>query len=110
METERLIIPEIKKLSKDTTWRVRLATIDFIPLLVSSVSKKCFEEEVEPLLKQFLEDTVHSIRIDAIQCLIKLKDQYFNQQWLEKVINERLEEFHKHPKFTIRIHSLFCIN
>ena len=32
-EIESLVIPEIVKLSQDKTWRVRLATIQFIPSL-----------------------------------------------------------------------------
>ena len=65
-ETEALIIPEIVNLSKDTTWRVRLATIQFIPLLVDEVSRSAFTEKIEPLLKGWLEDPVHTVRMDAI--------------------------------------------
>lgn len=32
-QIDKIIIPEVQKLSKDNTWRVRLATINFIPSL-----------------------------------------------------------------------------
>jgi len=58
------------RLSKDQTWRVRLATIEFIPQLIEFISKEDFEFQIEPLLKGWLEDTVHSVRVQAISCLI----------------------------------------
>ena len=65
---ERLIVPEIVKLSKDATWRVRLATIQFCPLLPKFISAGAFTEHIEPLLKQWMEDTVHSVRVEAVSC------------------------------------------
>jgi hypothetical protein len=38
------IIPEIQKLSKDNTWRVRQATIHFIPALAKTISEVTFKE------------------------------------------------------------------
>ena len=37
-QIDKIIIPEVQKLSKDNTWRVRLATIQFIPSLASVIS------------------------------------------------------------------------
>ena len=104
-----MIIPEVLKLSKDNTWRVRLATINFIPSLASSISQNSFKEHIEPILKQCLEDSVHTVRVESIICLVKLKNSCFNLDWLERLLDSKLEEFHKHSKFSIRIHTLFTI-
>ena len=89
---------------------MRLATIDFTPALSEHVTEAVFTESIEPLLLKHLEDSVHSIRIEAINCLIKLKNQQKNQAWLQDVVAKKLEEFSSHPRFSIRIHTLFCIN
>lgn len=107
---ERLIVPEIVKLSKDATWRVRLATIQFCPLLPKFISAGAFTEHIEPLLKQWMEDTVHSVRVEAVSCTIILKKQSFNLNWLENLVDSKLDELHQHPKFGQRIHTLFAIN
>jgi len=48
--------------------------------------------------------------MQAIQCLILLKKESMDREWLENVFTEKLEEFHCHTKFAIRIHTLFTIN
>jgi hypothetical protein len=73
-------------------------------------SKEAFIEHVEPMIKTWLEDTVHSVRVETVNSLIKLKNESFNTQWLEKILDEKLFEFHTHTKFGIRIHTLFAIN
>jgi serine/threonine-protein phosphatase 2A regulatory subunit A len=108
-QINKVIIPEVQKLSKDNTWRVRLATIQFIPALAASISQNSFKEHIEPLLKQWLEDSVHTIRVETIICLVKLKNTCFNLEWLERLLDSKLEEFCKHQKFSIRIHTLFTI-
>lgn len=69
-EVEKLIVPELVKLSADNTWRVRLAAINFCQTLPELVSESSFKEHVEPLLKKWLEDGVHSVRVEAVNCLI----------------------------------------
>jgi hypothetical protein len=86
-----------------------LATCQFIPSLASSISQNTFKEHIEPLLKGWLEDTVHTVRVETILCLVKLKNTCFNLDWLERLIDAKLEDFHKHAKFSIRIHTLFII-
>ena len=109
-EVENLILPEVSNLSKDNTWRVRLATIDFIPMIPEFLSERLFSEQIEPLLLNFLEDSVHSVRVEASNCLIKLKNNSYGLQWLERIIDKKLEELHKHSRFNFRIHTLFMIN
>ena len=58
-KVETVIIPEIQKLSKDNTWRVRLSIIEFCPEMASFLSAQKFKEHIEPLIKLWLEDSVH---------------------------------------------------
>mmetsp|Transcript_22359 Transcript_22359/g.34617 ORF Transcript_22359/g.34617 Transcript_22359/m.34617 type:complete len:126 (+) Transcript_22359:1406-1783(+) len=47
--------------------------------------------------------------MEAINCFIKLKSDHFDQAWLESIMQRKLEEFSSHQRFSIRIHTLFCI-
>lgn len=49
------------------------------------------------------------MRVEAILCLVKLKNTCFNLDWFERLLDAKLDEFYKHPKFSIRIHTLFTI-
>lgn len=42
--------------------------------------------------------------------MIKMKTEWLDQKWLEAIIVEKFDNFYKHEKFTIRIHTLFAIN
>lgn len=87
-----------------------MATIHFIPALAKNISESTFKDQVEPMLKQWLEDPVHSVRMEVITYLVKLKKEVFNLDWLERLLDLKMEEFHKHIKFAVRIHTLFVIS
>ena len=89
---------------------MRRATIGFIPSLLDFVSKQLFQEKIQPILERYLEDSVHQIRLEAIQCLIQLKKKHFNQDWLEQILLAKMQLFCTHQKFALRIHTLFIIN
>lgn len=67
------LIPEIEKLSKDQKWRVRLATVSYLPHFLEFTSRKLFTERIEPIFKSYLEDSVHQVRMEAVKCMIKMK-------------------------------------
>lgn len=48
--TIEYIIPEIEKLCADPTWRVRLATINYVPELLEFISPEKFEQKLLPLI------------------------------------------------------------
>jgi hypothetical protein len=56
---KEMLVPEIEKLSKDVKWRVRLATVTFLPNLMKFISLELFTDKISPILKSYLEDTVH---------------------------------------------------
>ena len=47
------IVPEIEKLCGDLTWRVRLATINYIPQLLDFITPAKFDEKALPLIQAF---------------------------------------------------------
>jgi len=61
-------------------------------------------------LKGWLEDTVHSVRVETVNCLIQLKTEQFNTSWLENLLEEKLDDLYQHKKFGLRIHTFFAIN
>lgn len=89
---------------------MRLATVQYLPNLLEFISKESFAEKIEPIFKEYLEDGVHLVRMEAVRCMIKLKKTYLNQNWLQAIIIEKFEVFSKHDKFAIRIHTLLAIN
>ena len=38
-----------------------------------------------------------------------MKDKLFDMQWFEQCMEKKIEEFHTHEKFMIRIHTIFMI-
>jgi hypothetical protein len=104
------IIPQIKALSIDKTWRVRLATCNFIPVIPDFLDRQLFIENIEPIVLSFFEDSVHHVRMESIKCLIKLKNEQFNQEWMNQMVKRKMEELHNHTRFGFRIHTLFILN
>ena len=66
------LIPAIVELSSDKQWRVRLAIIDFVPLLAKQLGPDFFGAELLSLCTKWLTDSVCSIRDAATTNLCKL--------------------------------------
>ena len=56
------LLPAIVQLAEDKQWRVRLAIIEYIPLLASQLGMKFFDEKLGGLCMSWLGDPVYSIR------------------------------------------------
>lgn len=82
------LIPEIEKLSKDQKWRVRLATVQYLPHFLEFISRQLFADRIEPIFKSYLEDSVHQVRMETVKCIIKMKTKWLDQSWLEAMIVE----------------------
>ena len=83
-------------LTKDNTWRVRLGVINFLPTLPSHISRDTFNLKIEPLILGFLEDTVFGVRMEVVKMMIRLKEEQFKIDWLEQIVEKKLEELYKH--------------
>jgi serine/threonine-protein phosphatase 2A regulatory subunit A len=56
------LLPAIVELAEDRHWRVRLAIIEYIPLLASQLGVGFFDDKLGALCMQWLEDKVCAIR------------------------------------------------
>lgn len=57
------LLPAIVELAEDRHWRVRLAIIEYIPLLASQLGVGFFDDKLGALCMQWLEDKVCIITI-----------------------------------------------
>jgi serine/threonine-protein phosphatase 2A regulatory subunit A len=56
----------------DKTWRIRLATVQFLPKLAQVVGREIFQTKLEQAVVNMLMDNVFSIREAAVESLIKI--------------------------------------
>ena len=52
------LLPAIEELAEDKHWRVRLAIIDYIPLLAGQLGSSFFQEKLGPQCLKWLSDQV----------------------------------------------------
>ena len=55
------LLPAIVELAEDRHWRVRLAIIEYIPLLASQLGVGFFDDKLGALCMQWLEDKVGQV-------------------------------------------------
>lgn len=79
------LLPAIVQLAEDKQWRVRLAIIEYIPLLAKQLGVEFFDEKLGNLCMSWLGDTVFSIREAATQNLKKLTE-VFGVEWARQTI------------------------
>jgi serine/threonine-protein phosphatase 2A regulatory subunit A len=79
------LLPAIVQLAEDKQWRVRLAIIEYIPLLAKQLGVEFFDEKLGNLCMSWLGDTVFSIREAATQNLKKLTE-VFGVEWAKATI------------------------
>lgn len=68
------LVPAILELASDKQWRVRLAIIEFMPLLGSQLGADFFDEQLTSLCIRWMSDSVHAIRQAAVANLRKLTE------------------------------------
>lgn len=83
------LLPAIEELAEDKHWRVRLAIIEYIPLLASQLGAEFFEEKLGPQCMKWLQDSVFSIREAATRNLQKLA-QEFGPEWAKEHLVSRV--------------------
>jgi serine/threonine-protein phosphatase 2A regulatory subunit A len=66
------LLPAIVELAEDRHWRVRLAIIEYIPLLASQLGIGFFDDKLGALCMQWLEDKVCIITIIDVLNIISV--------------------------------------
>ena len=103
------LLPAIVQLAEDKQWRVRLAIIEYIPLLASQLGVKFFDEKLGTLCMSWLGDTVFSIREAATQNLKKLTE-VFGVDWARSTIIPKVMAMGSHPNYLYRMTTCFAIS
>lgn len=79
------LLPAIVELAEDTKWRVRLAIIEYMPLLAGQLGVSFFDEKLNSLCMQWLVDHVFAIREAAVTNLRKLVEK-FGTDWAQQTV------------------------
>ena len=102
------LLPAIIELSEDKQWRVRLAIIEYIPLLASQLGVQFFDEKLGNLCMGWLGDNVYSIREAATVNLRKLTE-VFGVEWARTTIIPKVLAMGTHPNYLYRMTTIFAI-
>lgn len=97
------------QLAEDKQWRVRLAIIEYIPLLASQLGVAFFDEQLNSLCLGWLADTVYSIR-EAATINLKKLTEVFGVDWAERSIMPRVTQMGTHPNYLYRMTTCFAIS
>lgn len=103
------LLPAIVTLAEDKQWRVRLAIIEYIPLLASQLGVDFFDEKLSNLCMEWLGDTVFSIREAATHNLKKLTE-VFGVEWASEAIIPKVMAMGNHPNYLYRMTTCFAIS
>lgn len=103
------LFPAIVQLAEDKQWRVRLAIIEYIPLLASQLGVDFFNEKLSNLCMSWLGDTVFSIRHAATVNLRKLTE-VFGVDWANEAIIPKVMAMGNHPNYLYRMTTCFAIS
>lgn len=79
------LLPAIVELAEDSKWRVRLAIIEYMPLLASQLGIQCFNEQLTNLSLNWLVDHVYAVREAAVSNLRNLMNK-FGIEWASSQI------------------------
>lgn len=103
------LLPAIVQLAEDKQWRVRLAIIEYVPLLGSQLGRTFFDEKLSNLCMSWLGDTVFSIREASTQNLKKLTE-VFGVDWANDKIVPKVMAMGAHPNYLYRMTTCFAIS
>ncbi len=88
---------------------MRLAIIEYVPLLASQLGVKFFDEELSSLCMSWLGDTVFSIREASNQNLKKLTE-VFGVEWANEAIVPKVVNMGQHPNYLYRMTTCFAVS
>jgi len=102
------LLPAIMELAEDKQWRVRLAIIEYIPLLAAQLGVEFFDEKLSSLCMQWLGDSVHSVRYAATANLRKLTE-VFGIEWAQTHVLPKILSLYSHPNYLYRMTTLHAV-
>jgi serine/threonine-protein phosphatase 2A regulatory subunit A len=103
------LLPAIVQLAEDKNWRVRLAIIEYVPLLASQLGVKFFDDKLSTLCMSWLGDTVFSIREASTQNLKKLTE-VFGVEWAHEAIIPKVTDMGHDTNYLYRMTTCFAVS
>jgi len=103
------LLPAIVELAEDSKWRVRLAIIEYMPLLAGQLGVEFFNEKLNSLCMSWLIDQVYAIREAAANNLKKLVEK-FGTEWAQQTVIPKVIAMSKDQNYLHRMTCLFCID
>ena len=94
------LLPAIVELAEDTKWRVRLAIIEYMPLLAGQLGVEFFDEKLNSLCMTWLIDHVFAIREAATNNLKKLVEK-FGTEWAQQTVIPKVNDQIESETFAI---------
>ena len=108
------LLPAVVELARDRMWRVRLAIIEYIPMLAKQLGQKYFKdfsvngENLSKLSMSWLSDEVHAIREAA--CLnLKALAAVFGEAWAKEVLVPEINRMRTSANYLCRLTTLASI-
>jgi len=103
------LLPAIVELAEDSKWRVRLAIIEYMPLLAGQLGVEIFNEKLNAICMSWLIDHVYAIREAATVNLKRLVEK-FGPEWAQNTVIPRVLAMSRDPNYLHRLTCLFCIS
>lgn len=99
------LLPAIFELAEDRHWRVRLAIIEYIPLLASQLGVDFFDDKLGALCMQWLEDKVYNYYITSYNManLLMILEGFFSL-----ALSCCLQFFHFFPLVDVYAVRFYC--
>ena len=95
------LLPAIVELAEDSKWRVRLAIIEYMPLLAGQLGVEFFDEKLNNLYANWLLDHVFAIREAETINLKKLVEK-FGHEWAQNTIIPKVLNMARDQNYLIR--------
>lgn len=102
------LLPAILELSENKQWRVRLQTIEYIPLVAKQLGEDIFDEKLFGLCLSWLHDKVYAIR-EAATANLKNLTQVFGPAWAKKTVIPRVLTMVHEESYLHRMIMLFAL-
>ena len=106
--TQNHIIPALLELTTDKQWRVRYGIAQFFPKFAEIFGKELYLEKMEKVCLDLLTDNVFKIREQSMMNIVDLK-KTLGDDWFERTSKEKIREFSRSEKCSIRLQSIFLI-
>ena len=96
-----IIMPSIKEISANKSWRVRLQIMEIIPVLAKLFNQQLFMNHIFPICITSLMDSVFSIREAASKLFVTIYKDVKNDEF-EKKLLEKLNELCNSTSYLLR--------